>query len=129
MTIRGRPVLPSEMKTFSDVEASYIAGIFDGEGTVGIQKLPSGHLQAKISVTSTDEELIDWLINITGIGRKSKVKEESPRKDIFRWVVYRRKDVKELGKRILPYLQIQRRVNKLTETARTMEAYLYPRAY
>lgn len=47
----------------------YLAGIIDGEGTLGLYKMKDGYLQPKLQVGNQDENIISWLENIFGVKR------------------------------------------------------------
>ena len=52
------------MRTLSDTEAAYLAGIIDGEGTVCLNRSYAAQFptfQPLVAVTSTDIELLTWI--------------------------------------------------------------------
>lgn len=66
-------------------EAAYIAGIVDGEGTLGVSRYSrkenkSGYrFQIFLAITSTNKELLEWLTKTTGLGAFHEKKESSIR--------------------------------------------------
>ncbi|PWW29577.1 hypothetical protein DFO73_104217 [Cytobacillus oceanisediminis] len=51
----------------NDWEASYIAGIIDGEGTITLSRLhASEHRRPCITIASTDIELLIYIQSLTG---------------------------------------------------------------
>ena len=48
------------MKELSSIEAAYIAGIVDGEGSIGIA-YTTNRFTLQVSAHNTHEELMDWL--------------------------------------------------------------------
>jgi hypothetical protein len=49
-----------------DWEASYIAGIIDGEGSITLTRMHKGeHRRPCITIASTDKELLIYLKNLT----------------------------------------------------------------
>lgn len=65
----------------SEIERSWLAALFDGEGTIGIRKFSSYRKEKRqiyqdsfvvyTSVTNSDVELLDHCIQITGIGKRA----------------------------------------------------------
>jgi len=89
----------------------YIAGIVDGEGNI-LSRLRLGRrLQVVVAVTSTDKSLVDWLMRIGGRFQRDITRSSTNhfgKKEVLRWIVSRRRDVKLLIEAILPYLIIKR---------------------
>lgn len=66
-----------ELKELTELEKAYIAGIFDGEGCIGIYSY-SYRCFIQLSVSNTNEKLIDFLFSkLTG----NISKEKTPKKD------------------------------------------------
>jgi len=62
------------------LEASYLAGIIDGEGTITLTKLHSKENRRPIiSIASTDIELLEYIKSIIG-GNITKKRNYSPTK-------------------------------------------------
>ena len=89
----------------------YIAGIVDGEGNIFSRLRPKRSLQVVVAVTNTDKSLIDWLMRIGGRVQHNVSKgsvNHFGKKEVYRWIVSRRRDVKPLVEAILPYLIVKR---------------------
>ena len=62
------------MKNLTETEKAYIAGILDGEGCIGIDKIKSRSnihpfdFKIRIIVTNTNENIICWLKTVVGAG-------------------------------------------------------------
>jgi hypothetical protein len=59
-----------EVKTLSQVDAAYIAGLIDGEGTVTLShrhRNENRHLV--VSVSNTDRPLLEYMLNTIGAGK------------------------------------------------------------
>jgi len=87
----------------------YIAGIVDGEGNIFSRLRPGRRLQVVVAITSTNKSLINWLMEIGGrFQPKISSANHFGKKEVYRWIVSRRRDVKPLIEAILPYLIIKR---------------------
>ena len=59
-----------KVRTLTPVDASYIAGLIDGEGTITLtRKLRGGNRQLIVSVSSTEINLLQHIKEVTGVGR------------------------------------------------------------
>jgi len=104
------------VKEITSEQAAYIAGIIDGEGTIGIAK--GKDTKAKrgisyrlfVSVANTDHKLLDWLQQTDGAGtivfndRSSFNKKWSP---IWKWTISSCASAQLLN-RILPWLVMKK---------------------
>lgn len=93
---------------------SYLAGIIDGEGTIGIHKshhkytnIEGGYTyQQYLEVTNTNILLLDWLVENFGGSISKRYKSSERHKDAYKWFVTGRKSYK-LIKTIRSYLLIK----------------------
>jgi LAGLIDADG-like domain len=90
---------------------AYLAGLFDGEGSIFIlRKVRNGrnYYWMEISITNTDKGLIDWIQSVVG-GRKSLQPETytANGKPIFRW---RASSIQASSflQMVMPWLRIKR---------------------
>lgn len=110
----GRKVYECRIRTLKDTEAAYLAGIIDGEGTVGLyqgfRKSGRPYKIVLVSVSNTDETLMAWLVSIGGgFVARDKSKSRKPHwKPSFTWAVQAHVDVLGLLKQTLPYLVIKK---------------------
>lgn len=91
----------------------YLAGIIDGEGTIGIKKSRNIHYSILLSVSNTSKSLIVYLKeNFDGSmsGPHSQKKENE--KDRFEWQCSGKKAIK-LIKRVQPYLIVKHKQAEL----------------
>jgi len=95
-------------------ELAYIAGLFDGEGTVTINvynaKRPTGTVIVRylqVSLSSTDPSIIEYLKETFGYGSIFPVKEKSNSKPQWRWLTVSWAAVDVLS-RLMPYLRIKK---------------------
>jgi hypothetical protein len=96
---------PITLKPLSEAQRAYIAGIFDGEGSIATYGKCQNHYYFEVIVTNTDIKLINWLKETTGLGSVSKDKPSKlSKKPCYRWSVRRKEEVLQLLKQIAPYL-------------------------
>ena len=88
----------------NDKQAAYIAGLFDGEGSIYFAKRQEkkkahkgpGHrysnsMRISMEITMTDEPVINWVHKILGVGTVNKKPRKGKRKDgtgylmLYRW--------------------------------------------
>jgi hypothetical protein len=100
-------------KTYSNQKQkilySYLAGIVDGEGTIGIGKGGSTKYYARISVANVNKEVIDLLAKIFGSKTRLEKINIPNRQPIYRWGTSGNLSVPKIIKYILPYLIIKRK--------------------
>ncbi|MCC7201258.1 MAG: hypothetical protein IT393_01140 [Nitrospirae bacterium] len=59
-----------KVKTLTAVEASYIAGLIDGEGTITLSRRHRNeNRQLVVSISSTEDNLLNYVQNSVGAGR------------------------------------------------------------
>ena len=99
-----------------ETDKAYIAGLFDGEGSVSILSTMQKNLKEfkrgrKLTllayVTNTNEDILNWLNKIFGGNKKFKASGLG-KKPCFRWQVGTR-TAKEFLEIIYPYLKIKKR--------------------
>jgi hypothetical protein len=99
--------------------AAYLAGILDGEGTVSVSRTSTNQsakackrgfaYRSSIGIALTDENLLLWVQQVTGVGRICRVKSQSPKhKAAWRWTAWS-KDAVYVAKMVLPYLRLKKR--------------------
>jgi len=87
-------------------DAAYIAGIIDGEGTISLsRKHKSDNRQLVISISNTERQLLDYVIQIVGAGKLTNKKTS---KDMhtpsFTYSITNRQAL-DLLEQIKPYLK------------------------
>lgn len=94
-------------------EWSWFSGLFEGEGSVGT----NGKNSIQLQLTSTDEDVIDKIIRVTGVGKKQGpyldkgLNFKIPPKNIkpkYRWAVYKKNEILQIGWNIFDNLGVRR---------------------
>jgi len=84
---------------------SYIAGFFDGEGS-----LTHNGIGFRITVSQTNEEVLNEIRDFTGVGNVIKLrKREAHWKDAWLYYIASKKDVCTFLKKAVPHLVIKKR--------------------
>ncbi len=94
----------------SEIELSYLAGFFDGEGTVNISRPKSSRMPHTlyVSIANTDLEVIKKLPSIFGGSTYMKKRVESHHRPLMVWSAPALSGQGFL-KAVLPYLKIKKR--------------------
>lgn len=112
-----------QVKQLSATDAAWLAGILDGEGTVTLTREKSWKpfRTPAISIASTTPELLEAVLEITGVGfisrkRATKAKHTAS----FHWKVHSGTQVLDILRQVIPFL---RERNKLTRARLLVEQY------
>jgi len=75
-----------------DCEAAYLAGLIDGEGTVTLcRKHRNENRQLCVSISSTERQMLEWVVATTGVGKITSKRIASKRHSpSFTYAVYNR---------------------------------------
>ncbi len=106
---KGRPPKPLRIKEMSDVDLGWLAGVLDSDGHIRM---------GKIQVGVTTPETTNKLAKITGINNISIGKRELPRRDLYYWGVYSKKDILYLAKKLLPIITVKHKRKALKDNLR-----------
>lgn len=106
-----RVVLTSE-------QAAYIAGLVDGEGTIGFNRVPSPHGKhrltwvGRVSIINTHLETLEWVQSVVGFGSIQSRKSSAKWKMCYQvsWVSRQSRALLPI---LLPYLRIKRKQAEL----------------
>ncbi len=93
--------------TLTELEKAYIAGIFDGEGTIGFYGGKSQDFSLRLKLGNTNLEVVEWIQQHCGGWITSRVLKVS-KKTFWEWSIKRRADVVDILKAIQPYLIVKR---------------------
>jgi hypothetical protein len=92
-------------------EASYVAGIIDGEGSITLTRMHiNEHRRPCITIASTDIELLLYVQSLVG-GTISNKKNYNPEKykDSFTLNIKKKKEVFPTLQEVLPFLRVDKK--------------------
>jgi len=101
-------------KDVTETDLAYIAGLFDGEGSIStvFSNNKKNHLYLTICITNTDREILEWIKDILGgsIGIHHR-----PRgyRTCYRWVINHRLAIGRIMNALYPYLRIKKKQTEL----------------
>jgi hypothetical protein len=102
----------TQVTTFSDIEAAWLAAVLDCEGWIGMSWGKRGNGKVywpRIGVGNTDYRLIQKLVDVTGVPYVRHVIPKSEKhREQWHWKADRRDDVARILLAVLPYLVIKR---------------------
>ena len=81
-----------QLQQLSNIDASYISGLIDGEGTVTLtRKHKNENRQLCISISSTEIGLLEFVLSATGVGKiTNKKASKSHHAHSYAYAVYNR---------------------------------------
>lgn len=110
---RGRYRAGTPSKKLSAVQAAYVAGIIDGEGSVMLYRRRIGSVTLRVAVTNTCRELLDWLASATGVGAPhGHAKATDVRRETFMWHINGDAALSMLAQAV-PFMTVKHRQAKL----------------
>ncbi len=97
----ARPV-----KVLTLVDAAYIAGLIDGEGTITLsRKHRNENRQLAISISSTEKNLLEYVLSTAGVSKiTNKRTAKSHHTPSFVYAIYNRQAL-ELLTQLFPYMR------------------------
>jgi hypothetical protein len=102
----GRPYAEVSLDTATaETDLAYLAGIIDGEGYFAVSDKSNTF---GITVSVTDECLIDWLHKRFSGNVSKRFAKTSTHRDVHKWYLQRHADLAWLIPRVAPYLVIKR---------------------
>lgn len=115
------------MNEISDVDAAWIAGLLEGEGSFFPLVREGKRTLARTSMGSCDLDVLERLREITGIGSILKVarSDRPSHKPHWTWTVQRHQDAIDLMSRI-HHLMGARRADRITEVFNQVDDPLKP---
>ena len=95
-----------KVKTLSTVDAAYLAGFIDGEGTVTLsRKHKNENRQLAVTISNTERQILEFCIDVIGTGKiTNKRVTQSHHTPSFTYAVYNRQAL-TLLEQIEPYLR------------------------
>ena len=90
-------------------ECAYLAGLLDGEGTIGARVRKDGYLNLELGVCMTTPAPLHWAQETTGSGGIYFRPEHRPnRQDAWFWKVGRMEEIAIILREVMPYLKVKR---------------------
>lgn len=108
-----------KVKQMSAVEAAYLAGLIDGEGSItAVDRKTKGRMTYRLSVSNTFMPILEWCVKATAVGTIVVKKSTNPKhKDSAWWQCYSW-NAYDILRQTLPYMLLK------DEKARSMMAEL-----
>ncbi len=96
--------------SLNPVDAAYIAGVIDGEGTITLTRKHSNeHRQLAVTISSTERQLLEFVKSAVGVGKiTNKRISKSHHSPSFTYAVYNRQAL-VLLEWITPFLRTYKR--------------------
>lgn len=106
-------LLRSRVRKMTKTEAAWLAGFFDGEGTIA-ESRTKGFRYWKLSVPNTSKKTIERVVAITGLNHVTIRKpQKKGHKVQWRWQTQAVLEVKDIAKQILPYVIVPKKAKRL----------------
>jgi LAGLIDADG-like domain len=68
-----------KVSVLSPVDAAYLAGLIDGEGTIALTRIHRGqNRQLAVTISSTELALLEWTKSATGVGKITSKRTSAP---------------------------------------------------
>ena len=108
----------------SDVDAAYLAGLVDGEGSIVAAMERAARTTWRLTISNTDRPLLQWVRDVTGVGTiVSHVHDNPLHKDSHAWQCYSW-NARDILLQLLPYMKLpekQRRAKLVIEELSRIE--------
>jgi hypothetical protein len=115
--VREAQRLKRKANKLSDIQAAYLAGLIDGEGSIFVQRVKTRnskmsrtgfHYRAGFAISMTDRKTVEWCSKVTGFGKISSPKRcKKHCRPGHRWSVWS-KQASALLWVLLPYLRLKK---------------------
>lgn len=124
----SRNYLPSRVRSMSEAEAAWVAGLLEGEGCfTGHKSIKEPSKHYRIAVCMTDVDVLEMLAEITGAGSVRAVRETVAlaerlgKKPLYAWHSHRILDVRDICLQIYPWMGVRRK-SRIDEILRATES-------
>lgn len=94
----------------TETDLAYLAGLLDGEGTIGYRPQADGRVNIELGVCMTEPAPIYWAHQATGRGnvyRRTTRERRTDRRDAWFWKVCRVSDIAEILTAVRPYMRVK----------------------
>lgn len=114
LALQGKLVPPKAVRNLSDVQAAYLAGLIDGEGTVTLSRRHRNERrQLVVSIVSTERSLVDWALQATGVGKITRKRVTSDKHAPGLTYSVSNRQALELLRQVSPYLHSYKKTRSL----------------
>jgi hypothetical protein len=93
----------------TEPEKGYLAGLFDGEGTIGYYDFRERH-ESTVMITNADPRVMNWLVEKIGYGNVHTVRKAYARRKhvVHHWRISNKPRVYDFLEAISPYLIVKK---------------------
>lgn len=92
----------------SDLDCAYLAGLIDGEGTIGVRSRSDGFVNVELGVCMTTPAPLHWAMATTGAGGiYHRPERRLNRRDAYFWKVGQAAQIATILRQIIPYLKVK----------------------
>ena len=103
---KGTAAKYKRTRTLSPVDAAYLAGLIDGEGTIALtRKHREGNRQLFVSISSTERNILEHVLRTVGAGKITNKRTDRKHHSPSGAYAVANRQALELLKQIVPYLQ------------------------
>ena len=101
---------PKTNKPLNTAEAAYIAGLIDGEGSIGLLRKHRGeNRQLVVSISNNDFALLRYVLDVTGVGKITSKKPAKIKHTPSKTYTVTNRQALELLRQITPMLRTYKR--------------------
>lgn len=92
----------------AELDAAYLAGLLDGEGTIGVRPRPNGYVNLELGICMTTPKPLRWARAVTGLGSiYHRPERRARRRDAWFWKVSSCAAIAEVLQQVLPHLKVK----------------------
>lgn len=98
------------VRRLSSEDAAYLAGLIDGEGTITLSRRHANERrQLVVSISSTEPALVQWALDVSGVGKVTGKKTTSPKHAPGLTYSVSNRQALDLLRQLSPYLRSYKR--------------------
>jgi len=94
--------------SLTEVQAAYLAGLVDGEGSILIAKAREGRNTWRLTISSTYRPVLEWCLLTIGAGSIVRANRYNPKHATAYWWQCYSWNAKAVLEQLLPYMLIKR---------------------
>jgi hypothetical protein len=90
------------------MDAAYLAGLLDGEGTIGARPRANGYTNLELGICMTTPAPLYWAKEVTGFGEVYyRPEHRENRRDAWFWKVGRCDEIASVLREVRPYMKVK----------------------